>query len=197
MDRVEVLVDVSQLAAPKPTLAAPTPSAMANEGAKKRIVKNAAFMRLHLLIVLVTNALCLLYRVGYLWDTFSGWHWAGLGFSSFVYLVTYYLLRESAKPHYAPLNDGGALVSGGEDMDAQGGVIEYTRDMLYVTAFVQVMTSFVSDWWWLLHLVPPSIGFYFLWTKVVYPWISKPDPEPQATDAQGKQKTKIKYGKAR
>ena len=44
--------------------------------------------------------------------------------------------------------------------------------------------------------IPPSIGLYFLWVKVIYPWISKPDEEePSAMDA--KQNTKIKYGKGR
>ena len=116
----------------------------------------AAFMKTHTMILLIVNAIYLAYRVGLHFASFSGWHWVGLGFTSFVYLLTYYLLRESAKPRYAPLNDGGALLSGGEDMDAQGGVIEYTRDMLYVTAFIQLATGFVSDWFWLLHLVPPS-----------------------------------------
>ena len=168
---------------------------MANEGNKKRLAANAAFMKTHTMILLIVNAIYLAYRVGLHFASFSGWHWVGLAFTSFVYLLTYYLLRESAKPRYAPLNDGGALLSGGEDMDAQGGVIEYTRDMLYVTAFIQLATGFVSDWFWLLHLVPPTIGFYVLWVKVIYPWISKPDAEPDAAP-EGK-KQKIKYGKGR
>ena len=116
---------------------------MANEGNKKRLAANAAFMKTHTMILLIVNAIYLAYRVGLHFASFSGWHWVGLAFTSFVYLLTYYLLRESAKPRYAPLNDGGALLSGGEDMDAQGGVIEYTRDMLYVTAFIQLATGFV------------------------------------------------------
>ena len=91
---------------------------MANEGNKKRLAANAAFMKTHTMILLIVNAIYLAYRVGLHFASFSGWHWAGLAFTSFVYLLTYYLLRESAKPRYAPLNDGGALLSGGEDMDA-------------------------------------------------------------------------------
>ena len=68
--------------------------------------------------------------------------------------------------------------------------------MLYVTMFVQLGSGFISDLFWLLHLVPPSIGFYFLWTKVVYPWISKPDPEPEDVPQQAA-RTKVKYGKGR
>ena len=67
--------------------------------------------------------------------------------------------------------------------------------MLYVNLFVQLTSAFISDWFWLVYLIPPSIGFYYLWTKVIYPWISKPDEEPEAPQQEKKQK--VKYGKAR
>ena len=48
-----------------------------------------------------------------------------------------HLTRPAATGRYAPLKDGGALISGGEDLD-QKGLIEYTWDILYTTLFVQV-----------------------------------------------------------
>ena len=111
---------------------------MANEGNKKRLAANAAFMKTHTMILLIVNAIYLAYRVGLHFASFSGWHWVGLGFTSFVYLLTYYLLRESAKPRYAPLNDGGALLSGGEDMDAQGGVIEHGMAEIHLIVDIRV-----------------------------------------------------------
>lgn len=106
------------------------------------------------------------------------------------------LIARAAAPKYAPLEKGGALISGGADL-SQAGVLEYSWDMLYTTMFVQLSSAFISDWFWLLYLIPPSIGLYFLWTMVIYPWISRPDPEPaEAPDTQGK-KAKVKYGKAR
>lgn len=72
--------------------------------------------------------------------------------------------------------------------------------MLYTTMFVQLTTGFLSDWFWLIYLVPPTIALYMLWTRVVYPWISKPDPEavPQPQQSrQGERNMKVKYGKAR
>ena len=130
------------------------------------------------------------YRIYLLWDTFSNWHAAGFALTTTVYAASYYLFSASASPKYAPLKDGGKLISAGTDLN-QSGLIEcareclelrrlppvswltergpgrrYTWDLLYTTMFVQLMTAFVSDWFWLLYLVPPSIGFYFLWTKV-------------------------------
>ena len=132
----------------------------------------------------------------YLWESFSGWHITGFGLTSTVYAVCYYLLSRAAAPTYAPLEKGGALISGGSDLSMTGGVIEYTWDMLYTTLFVQLMSGFVSDLFWLLFLIPPSVGFYFLWTRVIYPWISKPDEEPPSM-AEMEKKQKVKYGKAR
>ena len=144
----------------------------------------------------LVQAIYIAYRVVFLWDSFSGWHMAGFALLAFVYAVCYYLLSQAAKPTYAPLEKGGALVSGGSDLSMTGGVLEYTWDMLYTTIFVQLSTGFISDLFWLLYLIPPCIGFYYLWTRIIYPWISKPDEEPQQP-GQPDKKTKIKYGKAR
>ena len=141
----------------------------------------------------LAQALYIGYRMYHLWATFSSWHIAGFSLLTFVYATCYFILARAAAPKYAPLEKGGALISGGTDL-SQAGVIEYTWDMLYVTMFVQLATGFVSDWFWLLYTIPPSVGFYYLWTKVIYPWISKPDEDPSV---QPEQKTKVKYGKGR
>ena len=39
--------------------------------------------------------------------------------------------------------------------------------------FVQLMTGFVSDWFWLTYLIPISAAFYYLWIKVLYPWSTR------------------------
>lgn len=127
---------------------------------------------------LCAQALYIAYRVVHLWDTFSAYHMAGAGILAFVYAVCYFMLARAASPKYAPLEKGGQLVSGGSDL-SQSGVLEYTWDMLYVTMFVQLGSGFVSDWFWLVYLIPPCIALYFLWTMVIYPWISKPDPEKE------------------
>ena len=141
------------------------------------------------------QAIYILYRIYFLWSTFSSWHIAGFSLTSTVYLVCYFLLFRLDGPQYEPLEKGGALKSGGADLSQSGGVIEYTWDMLFVTQFVQLTTCFLSDWFWLIYLIPPNIGLYFLWTRIIYPWISKPDAEPQQMEPE--KMKKIKYGKAR
>ena len=151
---------------------------MANEAAKKRVAKNREYMRRLVYLLLGVHALYGAYRVWYLWDSFSRAHMAGAALATTVHGVAYVMLRLAARAKYKPLVEGGALVDGGADLD-QKGVLEYCWDMVYTTAFVQLSTAFVSDWFWLLMLVPPAIGVYFLWTMLIYPWISKPDPEKE------------------
>ncbi len=74
----------------------------------------------------------------------------------------------------------------------QEGVIEYCWDMLFLSVFVQLGTGFLSDWLWLVYTVPPAIGLYYLWVKIIYPWISKPDEDPNAG-----QEPKMKMKKGR
>ena len=138
------------------------------------------------------------YRIYHLWSTFSAWHIGGFALTSIVYAVCYFILSQAAAPKYAPLEKGGALISGGSDL-SQPGVIEYTWDILFTTMFVQLATGFLSDWFWLVYTIPPTVGCYFLWTRVIYPWISKPDEDPAAAEAAAAagKKQKVKYGKAR
>jgi len=177
---------------------------MANDAAKKLVITNAALKRKYRLIILGINALYILFRVWYLWESFSGWHMCGLALTSTVYAVCYLIIHMSATPKYKPLHEGGALISGGEDMDMKGGVIEYTWDMLYTTMFIQLATGFLHDFFWLLFTIPPSIGLYYLWIKVIYPWISKPDEAAPETPEEIKRREKaekqagrVKYGKGR
>jgi hypothetical protein len=136
----------------------------------------------------------------YLWSSFSRFHVVMFALTSLVYAVCYSLLSRSAKPTYAPLAQGGALIDGGVDLDSKG-VVEYCWDMLYWTMLTQLTSGFLSEWFWLLYTVPPCVGFYYLWVKVIYPWISKPDEERVERDACGnplqapgqKQKQKVKY----
>jgi hypothetical protein len=124
---------------------------MANEANKKRVITNAALMSKWRMIILGANALYVLFRMVYLWDSFSHWHMCGFALTSIIYLATYSLLHKAAAPVYAPLAQGGALISGGEDM-RQEGVIEYSWDMLWTTMFIQLTSGFISDLFWLLFI---------------------------------------------
>ena len=70
--------------------------------------------------------------------------------------------------------------------------------MLFVSIFVQLGTGFVSDWLWLVYTVPPTIGLYYLWVKIIYPWISKPDVEEETPEmAKKREKDERKAGRVK
>ena len=168
---------------------------MAGDAAKKLLKQNSATMSKYRLIILAVNAVYALYRIYYLWETFSSYHVAAFALTTFVYGALYLFLSSSATPKYKP---GGELLSVGVDLN-QKGVIEYTWDMLYTTMFVQLSTAFISDWFWLLYLIPPAIGLYYLWTMVIYPWISRPDANADADpgNMKGGKAGRVKYAKGR
>ncbi|KAL3913332.1 MAG: hypothetical protein SGPRY_008018 [Prymnesium sp.] len=177
---------------------------MANDAAKKRLLINRELMRKYALVILATNVAYVLFRIGYLWDSFSTWHACGYGLLCVIVGACYLMLRSAATPKYAPLAEGGALISGGENLD-QAGVLEYTWDMLYIALFVQVLTTgFIHDGFFILLTIPPCIGVYYLWIKVIYPWISRPEESPPLSAEEKKRQAKaeaksgrVKYSKAR
>ena len=46
----------------------------------------------------------------------------------------------------------GELMDAGDDL-TMGGTCEYLHDGIYLTAFVQILSPFLSDWLWLVFLV--------------------------------------------
>lgn len=172
---------------------------MGNDSAKKRILTNTAVLRKYNVIILAVNATYVAHRMYYLWATFSRWHIAAFVMTSLVYAVTYIaIIRKAAAARWKPLSEGGALISGGDDLD-QKGVLEYCWDMLYVTMLVQLGSGFISDWFWMLYTVPPGYGFYHLWVTKIYPWISKPDDDgrgPEAQLSKTQEKKQARYNKS-
>eukprot|EP00310_Coccolithus_braarudii_P023786 CAMPEP_0183351738 /NCGR_PEP_ID=MMETSP0164_2-20130417/26222_1 /TAXON_ID=221442 /ORGANISM="Coccolithus pelagicus ssp braarudi, Strain PLY182g" /LENGTH=175 /DNA_ID=CAMNT_0025523997 /DNA_START=13 /DNA_END=540 /DNA_ORIENTATION=- len=170
---------------------------MANEGAKKRVIKNAAFLSKTKWLVLGTNGAFLFFRAYYLWASFSNLHMLAFAATSVVYLLTYMIFASAAQTRY---DEKGNLLDGGmhdlgEDLN-KGGMIEYAWDMILLTIFVQITTALISDWFWLLYLIPPGVGSYFLWVKMIYPWISKPDA-PSANELMQQQQMQGKGGRAK
>lgn len=68
----------------------------------------------------IAQALYIGYRVVYLWDTYSAWHIAGGTLLVTVNVGTYLFFSRSASPKYAPLAEGGKLISAGVDLNQDG-----------------------------------------------------------------------------
>ncbi|KAK6127003.1 hypothetical protein DH2020_039252 [Rehmannia glutinosa] len=134
---------------------------MANQGAKKRKEENARHMKTLLRIILASNVIYLVIRIGVFYSSFTWKHWAGLILTSLAYVIPYQQLAAMAKPAYT---DDGELLDGGFDMST-GGICGYLHDVIYITCFVQ-LSSIISEKFWYIYLVIPGFAAYQLFGLV-------------------------------
>jgi hypothetical protein len=155
---------------------------MAGAGAKKRAEENTR--RLKTLRVIIAVALATFVGVRLVLGRASAeWYqYAALAATVVVYMVTYSSIRFVATPVY---NAQGELEDAGADLN-KGGVQSYQHDVLYVTAFVQLLASFWARAW-LLWLVVPAYAGYQLFAKVIYPTFIAAKPEVELDEATRRQ----------
>lgn len=130
---------------------------MAHSSAKKLAKSNASLLRALLKAIIGTNAFFLLMCRVVNWQTFGVAQisaWAACGA---VQLACYLSLFASGRPTY----HNGTVVDGGTDIGAAGGVMEYVRDVLYVSLLVQVLCV-ISSYALLVFLVVPAYAIYLM-----------------------------------
>ncbi|GER27793.1 transmembrane protein-like protein [Striga asiatica] len=134
---------------------------MANQGAKKRKEENARHMKTLLRLIIASNAIYLLLRIGVFYSSFTWKHLVGLILTSLAYFIPYQQLDSMAKPTFT---DDGELLDGGFDMST-GGICGYLHDVIYITLFVQ-LSSIISEKFWYIYLVIPGFAAYQLFGLV-------------------------------
>lgn len=76
------------------------------------------------------------------------------------------------------------MVRGGMDLTMQGGMGEHAKDLVLVTAFVQILSIF-SNYCWFLWLIVPAYACYMLWVNFLGPWFFA-EPAPEMNEKQQK-----------
>ena len=147
---------------------------MAGAGAKKRAEENVRRLKTLRIIIAVALATFVGVRLVLGRSTAEWWEYAALAATVVVYMVTYSSIRFVATPVYDRAT--GELLDAGADLNKVGGVQSYQHDVLYVTAFVQLLAAFWARAW-LLWLVVPAYAAYQLFSKVVYPMFLSPKPD--------------------
>eukprot|EP00897_Mesotaenium_endlicherianum_P007622 jgi/Mesen1/6889/ME000353S05908 len=156
---------------------------MANAGAKKRKEENERRLKSLLRVVLIANGLYLVLRLGVFYSSFKWQHWLGLLITSAAYSFCYGQISTMAKPFY---DESGELIDGGFDIGL-GGLCGYYHDIIFLTAFIQVV-SILSDKAWYLYLLVPGFAFYKLWVLVLYPYFFAPRPQEEEEDEKSRKK---------
>ncbi|MBN3293259.1 CNGB1 protein, partial [Polypterus senegalus] len=85
-----------------------------------------------------------------------------------VYVGSYRSMSAMAKPVFS---EDGSLLDGGIDLNMEQGLAEHLKDVILLTAIVQVLTS-ISMYFWYLWLLGPARALYLLWINLLGPWFS-------------------------
>ncbi|XP_066290634.1 transmembrane protein 208-like isoform X1 [Branchiostoma lanceolatum] len=160
------------------------------KGQKQIVEENKATIKFYLYVIAGANALYFLPTLFLYWDSFSWVTGCLLGFATLVYLASLQSMRSMARPTYS---ESGALMDGGIDLNMESGMAEHLKDIVLLTAIVQVISIF-SNYFWLLWLLVPGYAFYMLWVNILAPWVFAPAPD---VDEKKMKKMERRVGKQR
>ncbi|XP_038596530.1 transmembrane protein 208 isoform X2 [Tachyglossus aculeatus] len=80
----------------------------------------------------------------------------------------------------AAFADDGALTDSGIDLNMEQGMAEHLKDVILLTAIVQVLSCF-SLYFWYFWLLAPGRALYLLWVNILGPWLMS-DSAPTAPE---------------
>ncbi|XP_028823938.1 transmembrane protein 208-like isoform X2 [Denticeps clupeoides] len=105
-------------------------------------------------------------------------------FALAVYLGSYRSMSAMARPSFG--EDGG-LLDGGIDLNMEQGMAEHLKDVILLTAIVQVLST-LSSYFWYLWLLAPARAVHLLWVNFLGPWFSAQSPAPSEEVNEKKQR---------
>ncbi|KAI9105936.1 hypothetical protein DFS34DRAFT_36889 [Phlyctochytrium arcticum] len=164
---------------------------MAKSSAKKIYAENTKILANVVKIHFAVLSVYAVYRMLYLWSSFSTWHMIAVGILNGIFGWLYRYLRDSAAASF----DGvGQVVDAGTDLSAEG-LVAYAFDVIYIGWFVLISTAFISDKFWWISISIPAFAMYKIFTKIK-PLLSGFASGPTASDTNDKQKRqKVKYAR--
>uniref|UniRef100_T2M6J9 Transmembrane protein 208 n=1 Tax=Hydra vulgaris TaxID=6087 RepID=T2M6J9_HYDVU len=145
------------------------------KGQKQIDKENAGSLQFYIYIILGISAFYVVVSFAFFelrWSTYLGFF-----MPLFVYAGSYKFLS--------------SIVLGGMDLAMEGGMAEHAKDLILVTAIIQLL-SLVSNYFWFLWLVVPGRAFYMLWVNVLSPWFFAAPPPEMDEKQQKKYEKKMK-----
>ncbi|NP_001090304.1 transmembrane protein 208 [Xenopus laevis] len=138
------------------------------KGKKQIYEENKETLSFYLRIILGATVLCGAINLGVFYSSSNFWTWATLVFSGIVYAGAYRSMRSMAQ---ASFSEDGSLLDGGIDLNMEQGMAEHIKDIVLLTAIVQVLSCF-SLYFWYFWLLAPGRALYLLWVNVLGPWFT-------------------------
>ena len=143
-------------------------------GKKQIFEENKETLQFYLRIILGANAIYCLVTLVFFYSSASFWAWMALGFSLAVYGASYHSMSSMAR---ASFSEDGSLMDGGMDLNMEQGMAEHLKDVILLTAIVQVLSCF-SLYIWSFWLLAPGRALYLLWVNVLGPWFTADSGAP-------------------
>ncbi|XP_065520147.1 transmembrane protein 208 isoform X1 [Lathamus discolor] len=122
------------------------------KGKKQIFEENRETLRFYLRIILAASALYAVVNLVIFYPSASAWTWVAFIFSCVVYGTSYRSMSSMAKPSFT---DDGSLADGGIDLNMEQGMAEHLKDVILLTAIVQVLSCFSLYLWYFWLLVSP------------------------------------------
>ncbi|AWP01400.1 putative transmembrane protein 208 [Scophthalmus maximus] len=136
------------------------------KGKKQIYEENEATLRFYKRVILGANAIFAAINLAIFYSSSTFWTWLLLVFALAVYVGSYRSMSAMAKPVFA---EDGSLLDGGIDLNMEQGMAEHLKDVILLTAIVQVLSS-ISFYFWYLWLLAPARALHLLWVNFLGPW---------------------------
>uniref|UniRef100_A0A8D0H607 Transmembrane protein 208 n=1 Tax=Sphenodon punctatus TaxID=8508 RepID=A0A8D0H607_SPHPU len=137
------------------------------KGKKQIFEENKETLKFYLRIILGANAIYGVVNLVIFYLSSSLWAWVAVAFCLVVYGASYRSMSSMAKPSFA---DDGSLADGGIDLNMEQGMAEHLKDVILLTAIVQVLSCFSLYVWyfWLLVSHPGFLIFPLPWRRSIH-----------------------------
>ena len=166
----------------------------ATRGLKQILEENTETIKFYFNLLAISNGVFLAIRYLLFWESFTTKYIVLFGFTSILSWLAFYFMKSMTTPEF---NENGTIIGPGSDLNMQGHISEYLKDVIIFSAIVQSL-SLISDYFWLLLIVAPCYVFYLLWKNFLGPWFFAPAPEENNEQQQEKKvKEKRKFIRAK
>lgn len=142
------------------------------KGKKQIFEENEATLKFYTRVILGANAIYTAVNLLVFYSSSTFWTWLLLVFALSVYVGSYRSMSAMAKPVFA---EDGSLLDGGIDLNMEQGMAEHLKDVILLTAIVQVLST-ISSYFWYLWLLAPARALHLLWVNFLGPWFTAESP---------------------
>lgn len=154
------------------------------KGKKQIFEENASTLKFYTRVILGANAIYGAVNFLVFYSSSSFWTWLMLGFALAVYIGSYRSMSTMAKAVHA---EDGSLLDGGIDLNMEQGMAEHLKDVILLTAIVQVLST-LSSYFWYLWFLAPARAVHLLWVNFLGPWFTAENPSAPEEVNERKQK---------